>query len=370
MKHKNQIFSSLLVGLLVVATAGCGKQSPTSPTFSQKNNDSTSKVKELKPTDIAYSGVFTGTKLTKPWYWFDANDNAAFNAQIRVGENGHSSNITRVNEGTWGKVHTFPITCASNYHFIRIFVPSHSSSVTWKLVIQEEEGAWRNWVLQESTGETGYKDYDFATILNAVNAGSGKFTINILVEGAVGESIEVAELYVFAPVDIANANNAYWEQTFPYNPDNPPAQGHTPGWFDETTNVGFNATIRTQAYRWGILSLPSDKEWGKVLSPVITCDTSVYKILRLRSSVSFQDDYTAHTYRIGIQEQGGAYRHWWVNVQTPFPTPSYGFGVYQWDISSLGLPADMPFSVEINLNNIGTTTTSNLYVQSIGLYKE
>jgi len=355
----------LLAGSLAVA--GCGKNSPLEPA-PQKSNGKVS-AQQLIPTDCAYSGYFVGPPAgCKPPYWFDANDNPDYNAIIRTAANCESAIITRVNGGTWGKVFTFPITCTAEYHYIRIFIPTHSASVTWKIVIQEDGGQWRSWTLQDSTAETGYKDYDFAAILDAVNAGSGAFTINIIAEGAVDEYVEVAELYVFAQVAVPDMNNAYWEQTFPCISM---AIVHTPGWFDETTNPGYHATLMNRGNdSSAFFTLSSGQAWGKVLGPVITCDTSVFKIFRIKM-LNYLIDPTTASYAIGIQEQGGAYRHWWVQAETPFPAPTSddkNYTTFAWDISSLGLDPAMPFSVELVI--VGPNPNARLFVKTVGLYKE
>jgi predicted small lipoprotein YifL len=363
MKIKALFLCSVLVGLL--ALAGCGKQNPLQPSSSAQKGNHTVKAQELKPTDIAYTGIFGGDPGLKPWYWFDANDTPDFDATIRTTSNGASANITRVTGGTWGKVHTAAISCAAKYHYLRIFVPSHSGSVTWKIVIQEEGGQWRSWTLQDSTGDTGYKDYDFTAILASVNTGSGKFTINLVVEGAVGEYVEVAELYVFAQVNIADANNAYWEQTFPMIDDVPGMSGHTPGWFDQTTNPDFGATLMNDGNYEAAMTVTGAWGWGKVLSPVITCDLSVFKTLRIWM-LNWDSDPRSDSFRIGIQEQGGAYRHWWVSPPTQFPNPSFGFSAYAWDVSGLGISSNVPISIEITI--LGKP--AKLFFQSIGLYKQ
>lgn len=368
MRCKWLVFSMLL-GILLAG--GCGKQGPLAPedkNLGNKNSPAVSRIQQMRPTNIVYEGIFGGYPNYKPWNWFDADDNPAFNATIRTNSNGQSANITRVNGGTWGKVYTQAITCTNDFNKIRIFVASHSASMTWKLGIQEEGGAWRFWVIQDSTGQTGYLDYDFSSILQQVNSGGGKFTINLIVEGAVGEYLEVSELYVFQQVDPANSTiNVWWEQTFPVGALQ--TLVHTPGWFDQTTNVGFNAYIQNLGGGNGRIVVfgQSNTDYGKVLSPVIHCNTQIFKKMRICFS---QAEASMCSFQVGIQEQGGAYRHWWVQ-ETPYDTYDHPVAELTWDISQLPLTSDVPFSVEIILNMDRVENTPFILgITDIGIYKQ
>jgi hypothetical protein len=202
--------------LAALALAGCGKQNPVAPQSSTQT-PGTKTIQQYKPAGVIYEGRFAGTGTIKPWNWIDAQDDPSYNARIYTNANYQSANIIRVNGNTWGKVSTFPIAYANTTNAtvkVRIFVPSHSSSVTWKIVIQENGGQWRNWVLQNSTGYTGYRDYDFSAILAAVNAGSKSFCINLVVEGALSQYIEVAELYVYVASAAPDPQDPYWYETF------------------------------------------------------------------------------------------------------------------------------------------------------------
>jgi hypothetical protein len=293
-----------LMGVLWLAflATGCGQHNPVAPVTTA---DTTKHAQLYKPGSIIYEGIFGGWAGVKPWYWFDANDTPSYNAIIRTNANTQSANITRVTGGTWGKVTTFAMGYGNTANAsvgVRIFVPSHSASVSWKLQVQEQNGQWRNWVLQSSTGYTGYKDYDLTSVLAAVNAGSGRFTLELVVEGGVGQYLEAAELYVF--VQGAPLTLPYWWENFrvdaPYG-----ANKHTAGWFDETTNPGFHATIENRPGHQGYV-VGNPTLGGKVMSPVLPWKASECQILYITTHDS------TYAFSVYIQEQSGQYRQWQV----------------------------------------------------------
>jgi hypothetical protein len=302
----------------------------------------------------------------KPWNWSDADNTPAFNATIRTNANAQSANVTRVNGDTWGKVRTFAISCTNAHKNIRVLVPSHSASVSWKLAIQEEGGAWRNWVVQESTGATGYLEYDFGAILTQVNSGSGSFSIEVIVEGAVGQYIELGELYVYDGTGVS-----YWRETF--------ANGvigsggtHTAGWFDATTNPDFHGTITNVAKNRGLITRHTN--WSKVMSPVLKWDAAACKSINVE--LTGYDNTKSYSpplntaFNIVIQEQGGAYRQWAIPPQWHVEWGGHGITWshtwYTGDLTAITeLANGTPFSVAIILDGENPFTPVTLAVNTM-----
>jgi hypothetical protein len=342
---KSIIFiSCVLLGSL--ALVGCGKQNPMAPQAKSQDNSRTTQT--LRPGGVIYEASLSGDLGQKPWYWFDADDDASYNAKIRVNYcSKRTSVVMRVNGSTWGKVRTFPISYANTANAtidLRIGVPARTSSVAWKILIQEEGGQWRNWVLQNSTTDTGYKDYDMTSILQAVNAGTGTFTIEIVVEGAVGQSIELSDLYVFKAGEDLPAGDPYW-----YELSYLITNTHTSGWYDETTNPGFHAVIHND---WGHASIVGDAQLGgKVESPIIPWNPQHCRTLYLHIF------NPSACFSVWVQEQNGQYRQWQVS-KTYSPTQGWIC-----DLTSVtDLAAGAPFSITIS-DVFGT-----LYLESIYLY--
>lgn len=325
------LWLAALAGFVIVA--GCGKQSPLAPKETAQAN--TVKTQAYEPDECIYKGVFGGTPGMKPWYWRDADDDSSFNATIRTCANSQSAHITRVNTGsTWGKVGTFSIKPGSNFNHVRIFVPSCSANVTWKLIAREEYGEERWQVIQDSTTQTGYLDYDITSFLDL--GIWGPYVLEIIVEGAVGEYIEVAELYVYAPDSNYSESPGYWVENFGI--DLPLPEGaHTAGWFDDTTHPDFDATIvNISGHRGLITPLVLG---GKVLGPVIPWKAS--KCVTLEIGI---DDCDPGAFAVVIQEQAGSYRRF-VMAKTFSTTPTPHWTI---DLTGItGMADGTPFSVAI-----------------------
>lgn len=354
----------LLVGSLLGLAACTPAPSAMKPSAQESAaaTHSTLHQKQWRPTSIQYQGIFGGTPNVKPWFWFDADDNPAFQARIRTNPNASTANVTRTPGGTWGKVHTVAIPPDLRFDTVRVFIPHCSASVTWKLVVQEEGGTWRSWPLQASTAETGYHDYPFREILKTIQAAHTRYTLAVVVEGAPGQFIEIAELYVFEPNPPEHAAEAFWVENFAARGPYVPSGEHTAGWSDVTTHPDFHARITTLWSGFGSIVLPAEApvEWGKVLSPELTCNPKRYPKLKL-------DVYAQRVdFKVALQERHGAYRHWWLNGQKD---PNRASG-YVYDLASVPwLTAQTPFSIEISYSR----TTPQLYdlvLKSIGIYKE
>lgn len=270
------------------------------------------KPESFKPSGILYEGRFWGAPNVKPWYWFDATDNQMedLGATILTRENGQSADIKVIAlawapNRNWGRVRTFPIDLALgplSDPMIRIFVPSHTASVSWKLIVSTPDMSYTR-VIQESTGATGYIDYNIWYPLYLLSQqGATQFTIDLVVEGVPGQSIEVAELYYYDKQVTVPADAPYWTETFT---SAQPLDGnrHTAGWFDQTTNPGFNCVIENLPDNVGrIAGDPS--QWGKVMSPVIPWSATRCRTLE----IGIPDPNASFT--VWVQEQGGAYRQW------------------------------------------------------------
>jgi hypothetical protein len=329
-----------LLGMMVLA--GCGKHNPAAP---QTQGNSAKSAQTFRPEGIIYEASLSGDIGQKPWYWFDVNDDATYNASISVSQTKLTSRVTRVNSNsTWGKVLTFPIAYANTANAtvdLRIGVPSHSSSVSWKIIIQEQGGLWRNWELQSSTTDIGYKDYNLTSILQSVNAGMGKFCIEIVVEGAVDQFIELSALYVFdAGADLP----AYW-----YEDGFLPTNTHLNGWYDETTNPGFHAVIYSES---GHAQLVGDYvRGGKVETPIIPWNSQHCKQLKISC-------FSGACFSVWVQEQTGQYRQW--QVSKTFDAVNYGWVC---DLTSVtALAEGTPFSITI------ADVFGGLYIYNIYLY--
>lgn len=126
-----------------------------------------------------------GAPGAQPVGWQDESDDPAFNAQIAFSYQASHAAVTRTAESTWGKVLSPLITCtAMTYSHVEICVTSLSPSMTWKVGIQEINGAWQYRDLTPSMGETGTFIYNYAAIMGW--SGPHSFRVQLTAEGGAG----------------------------------------------------------------------------------------------------------------------------------------------------------------------------------------
>ncbi len=331
MKKFSLLMISGLLGSLILS--GCGKQNPAAPNMG-KANAGTVATQTLLPQGIFYQSFFKGSPGARPITWDDATYDPTWGATIVTRAHGQSSDVTCISAAKWGVVRTYPIFYPPQYPVvrphIRIYVPSHSASVTWKLGITEVVSPWRHWDVCASTGETGYKDFDCTAIFAQIS--STQFRIDIVVEGEIGQSIEVAELYLYDKNITVPSGTLYWNEAFDSAPASTPQ--HTVGWFDQTTNPGFNCIIESRPNNVGCI-VGNPAQWGKVMSPVIPWKAANCQTLE----IGIADPGAC--FSVWIQEQAGQYRQWEV------PKTFVG-SKFVCDLSGItALSEDTPFAIAI-----------------------
>lgn len=108
--------------------------------------------------------------------------------------------------------------------------------------------------------------------------------------------------YTLTPVPTNTPSYQFWRDDF----DTGPPGAQPAGWLDETNNVMYNAQIvYTAQFSIARVARTPEDIWGKVLSPPLNCNTSIYSHVEVRvTSLS-----PALTWKIGIQEIGGAWQY-------------------------------------------------------------
>lgn len=234
--------------------------------------------------------------------------------------------IQRVNPSGWGKVLSPLIQCnVDAYPYVEISVVGISPEphATWKIGIQEMEGAERYWDLNTSSYDTGTFVFNYRDITGL--SGEIDFVIQLTVEGAESRYIEVDYVRVFQD-GIQYSPTPTWTpsltptptKTLTPSPTPNPYDAYseqflgTPGvtvkdWEDEDDNAQFNAYIRHEVdgYYAKVTGTVVDG-WGKVLSPHIVCNVDVYSMLEIEIA---EVPWYA-TWKVGIQELEGEYRYW------------------------------------------------------------
>lgn len=241
--------------------------------------------------------------------------------------------ITGTSEEGWGKVLSPNLQCDVDYYpLVEVSVVGISPAphATWKIGIQEMEGAFRYWDLSASSMDTGTFVFNYRDITGL--SGQSKFVIQLTIESAAGRWFKVDYVRVYHDGPVFSPTPTYTPtatatptRTFTITPTPNPYdafhEAFTGGdgtpvaeWEDEEENGTFNATLKyINNGFYGCLSRTAESNWGKALSPHIRCDVDAYPLLEVRvvnilPHVEWEDSGTR--WKLGIQELEGAYRYW------------------------------------------------------------
>ncbi|MBN1595802.1 hypothetical protein JW933_07745, partial [candidate division FCPU426 bacterium] len=322
---------------------------------------------------VAWLEGFDGAPGLQPAGWEDETDDNGFNAEIAYAATASRAVVSRTGEDTWGKVLSPGQNVdVSAYPYLEINIAALSAAVSWKLGIQETEGSWQHWTLQESSLSTGTFVYDLGAATGW--GGTHNFKVEIIVEGAAGENIELEYLQIISmpPTPTPTPSPVYtdthtpsltpteiirlgWQEHFDGVSGQQPA-----GWEDETDDSGFNAEIAYAATAsWAVVSRNNDDTWGKVLSPGQNLDVTVYPYLKIYIPALS----AAVSWKLGIQETEGSWQHWTLQDS------SIDTGTFTYDIAAVtGWSGTRNFKIEIIVEGASGENISvdNLEVYGIG----
>jgi hypothetical protein len=313
---------------------------------------------------VAYLDEFVGTAGVQPAGWVDETDDANFNAEIAYSTTSGLATISRNVDSTWGKVLSPNQGIdVSAYPYIEISIPSISSEVSWKLGIQETDGSWLHYELQSSSTGTGAFYYDIASATGW--SGVHFFKVEIIVEGAAGENIEVDYVKIIAAEPTPTPTNtftatatptieihSFWQEHFIGTAGVQPT-----GWEDETDDGTMNAEIAYSATAsLANISRTSDSTWGKVLSSQQTVDLNMYPMI----SITVANVSSGATWKMGIQETEGIWQYWDVSPS------SDATGTVAYDYSAVtGWTGEHNFKVVIIVEGPGG---ENIDVDAVEIY--
>ncbi len=147
------------------------------------------RIRSGNPAPTGWVDDFSRTVGVKPTGWRDDTTDTSFGATVVNA--GSQATITRTNTNTWGKVLSpFWAACnVSTYPIVEVSVTSITASCSWKLGIQEAEGAFRYWNVSSSSNATGVFQFNYAEITGLT--GLHALEVQLVVEGAAGQSIAV-----------------------------------------------------------------------------------------------------------------------------------------------------------------------------------
>jgi len=288
---------------------------------------------------------FTGPEGEQVLNWADHTNDPGFHAEIVYDPAPSMAKVYTHPDSLWGKVLSPAITVdTAEFPRMEIHVTSVTAA-TWKVGIQELGGAYRYWDLNASSDSTEVFSCDYRQITGV--DGPLTFAVQVTLEGNPGAAVVADYVRIYragpapaprpptppltpvpatptpTPTPTATEIIPTATPTFTATPADPmvawldhfqgPAGEQVANWADETNAPGFNAEIAyASAPSLAVVTKPASATWGKVLSPTLTIDPGEYPWIEM-SVASVSENAT---WKLGIQEIGGAYRYWELRPST------------------------------------------------------
>jgi uncharacterized delta-60 repeat protein len=147
------------------------------------------RIRGGSPAPIGWVDDFLGTAGYKPIGWQDDSTTVGFGAKLV--NTGGQAKLTRTNSSTWGKAlsPTWRNCNVGTYPIVEVCVTSITAHCTWKVGIQEVDGAWQYWDLTPSLSSTGVFQLNYAQVTGW--SGLHNFNVQLIVENEVGQGITV-----------------------------------------------------------------------------------------------------------------------------------------------------------------------------------
>ncbi|MCD4812659.1 cellulase family glycosylhydrolase [bacterium] len=254
--------------------------------------------------DIIWSDDFSGgTPGIQPSGWQDETDTPAFNAEMFYSYTVANAALTRTAEDVWGKSLSPVINCdAGYYNAVEIRIVDINPLTTWKVGIQEINGAWQHQDLCTSKDTTGTFIFEYASVMGW--SGTKNFSIQLTIEGGSGDYVVVDYVNVrrlpitATPTHTRTTTPTVTPSLTPTGPTDTPTATPTAavltadfwftgfegttgiqpsGWQDESNDGSFNAEIVYASSQEAVTIVRTAEDvWGKVLSPAICCDVNAY----------------------------------------------------------------------------------------------
>ncbi len=300
--------------------------SAATPTFTATPTSTPTQTPTITPTPLPVEGWmdhFDNPGSGQSANWLDERNDAAFNAQIN--NDGDQGIVTKNQSAPWGKVLSPVLHLdVSTYKYVEVNVTGiHYQGAMWKVGIQEVNGAWQYWNLNSSSNQTGIFSFDLAAVTGW--SGMHDFRVQLTTEGYGTYSVDWVRVYRAGSGSPTVTRTATWTPTMTPTPEWTATPTATPqadawvdefngtpgvkptGWMDEGDDAAFNAHLRYAGDGSYIrLSRSAEDTWGKVLSPVITCDVDTFSAVQL----GYRYGLGSTTWKVGVQEVGGAWQYW------------------------------------------------------------
>ncbi|MEW6516369.1 MAG: FG-GAP-like repeat-containing protein [candidate division FCPU426 bacterium] len=252
-----------------------------------------------------------GSQGAQPAGWYDESDDGGMNAQIAYAATDSLAEVTTVSGQEWGKVLSYSADVNLNLYSTLEVTISAISGGTAKIAVFSQAGGWEEHVCSGSLAAPGTYSFDIPTASGW--SGVKNLGVELISEGGncvvTFDQVRIhregmpspTPTPTITPTPTPTPSNAYFENFAG-------TQGQQPAnWMDETDDANFNAEIAYSAVSsLAAVTRTAEGEWGKVLSPVINCNVSVYSYVEVAvASVSVDASW-----KVGIQEAEGSWTYY------------------------------------------------------------
>ncbi len=330
-----------------------------------------------------WSDDFVGTPGNQVATWSDNTNDTSFHADITYADLASHAAITRTAEDTWGKVLSPALTGDVNqYSDVEVAIAEVSPGTTWKIGIQEINGAWRHWDLNTSSrSDSGVVRFNYQALTGLT--GTNTFSIQVTIEGAPGAYLVLDYVKVTEPVlptatytptltptplptltptptNTATPVVALWSEHFiGGTPGTKPA-----GWYDGTDGVGPAANMVYAATdSLASITVANAGGWSKVISFTQNVDLAQYQKLMVNVSA-----LNGATVRVGLSRSNPVYQRW--DCLGAVPSLSVP-GEYTFDIPTVTSEGGVQaYAVELIVEGAenASAVIDHVQIYSVGVY--
>ncbi len=289
-------------------------------------------------------------------------------ANINMVASGGYAYLT-ITSGTYGKAQNTTDLVGINttyYPYLRIDIAGISASSS--LSFQVDKGGAVTNLNQTTDGLGPYYTQPGTYIFNyaalASFSGAQSFKIVVWANGSAGTTCTIDRIQIMhtlpaTPTATVTLTPIPVENVFLDHFTNGIAPVIPPDWRDETTNPGYQATIKRQADTLALVANTS-AGYGKVLSKILTTDFNAYQELEVKVS-----DIAPNTKLfLGLQMETAPYTAYDLGAVITSP------GVYTRNIPALNtaaLSGTHTYSIKLRLDNAGGTNNVTLDYVRLGI---
>lgn len=252
----------------------------------------------------------------QPAGWYDETDDAAFNAEITYHATDGWATVNAVTGAAWGKVLSFSQDVdLATFRKLEVIVQQVVSGAA-KIAVFSNASGWQEYVDSQVITTPGTYVVDIPNLTGW--SGIHNLGVELIVEGQAS-SVVVDSVRIYQEDPNATATPTMtptvtqtpvpddaWKDDFVGTAGEQPTR-----WLDETNHNEYNTEIAySDADSLSAITRTAEGSWGKTLSEVIACDTSIYTHVEIQVA----NVLPSTAWKIGIQEEGGSWQYWDLNI--------------------------------------------------------